>query len=97
MLIFEFSWLIEKLSTWIIISTGLIELISAVFIYFYDDKEDRQIYVGILTALLLLDAFIVHCPFTERWSNMGKELSHFSTNVGLAGGLWMIQGIRDDM
>ena len=28
---------------------------------------------------------------------MGTELSHLSSNIGLAGGLWMLQGITDEL
>ena len=75
----------------------MIELMSAALLFFYENSEDRKVYVKILTALLAFDAFVLHCPFTERWSSMGSELSHFSTNIGLAGGLIMLQGMRDEL
>ena len=44
---------------------GLIELISAVMLYFYDDENERKLLAIVLTLLLIFDAFVVHCPITE--------------------------------
>ena len=39
LLFFEFSMFIEQISTPIIVTLGVVELISAAMIYFHDEKE----------------------------------------------------------
>ena len=95
LLLFPFSWLIEEFASLIILIHGLAQLIFAVAFYFYDDENERRLPAIALVGLLVFDALVVHCPFTEEWHNMGRELDHFSCNIGLAAGLCMVLGFRD--
>ena len=95
LLFFEFAWFVEEFANLLIITIGLIELISGIMFFICEEEDSRKLYVYILTLLLAFDTFVVHYPFTERWAHMGKELAHFSTNIGLAGGLWMLLGFRE--
>ena len=101
LLFFELAWLFDRsgtISTLIVISLGVIELLSAALLFIVEDNvELRGTLVTILTILLAFDALVVHWPFTEQWHNIGKELPHFSTNLGLIGGVWMMHGLRDNM
>ena len=96
LLLFDFAWLVEKFALLIIVATGLLELISAVLFYVHDEEDEREVWVYILTFLLIFDGLVIHYPFTEMWNNMGKEMTHLSTNIGLVGGLWMLHGFRDE-
>ena len=65
LLLFSFAWLVEKFAPIIIMLIGLIELIAAVTLYFYDDGNYRKLSAMVLGYFLIIDALVVHCPFTE--------------------------------
>jgi len=76
-------------------SIGLIELIAAAGLLFYEDHLERTTYVQILLWVLTFDSFLMHFPFSELDKNFEKEMSHFTHNIGIAGALLMAAGFRN--
>ena len=82
----------------LILVTAFVELITAAFFWMTPAKDysTRLFYAHILACMLIFDAVVAHCPFTELERNYGKEVNHFSSDLALLGGLYMLAGYRED-
>ena len=68
-------WLAPAFS-YIILLTGLVQIATSLMFYWTDARnlQSRTMYARILTIVLVVDAFILHCPWTELDRGFGKEI-----------------------
>ena len=96
LLLFEFSWLAKEFGGLILFMVGLIEGLTTIFLFVSEDDIQRRInYALILCAILLFDSFAMHMPLSEQEISMASEYDHVWTNLGIAGGLLMLVGVRE--
>ena len=97
----RFMWL-QDCFTYILAATGVIEIATGLMFYWSEAGshnsnkfQSSRVYCSqILTIILLVDAFVLHCPWSEIESGYAKEYSHLAYDLGLIGGLYMLAGFR---
>ena len=83
----RFAWVINFMS-------GVILLVAACTLAFYQQRQARAWAVQVLLMWLCWDAMVLHQPISEQAKFYQAELSHFIADIALAGGLLMLIGFR---
>ena len=93
----NFMWL-KPVFPYLLAVTGVVEIATCLMFYWTEagNLQSRMYYVRILTIILAFDALFLHFPWSELPRGFGKEFCHFSYDIALIGGLFMLVGFRDD-
>ena len=79
-----------------VVSAGVLQIGAALQYWVATDLTTKLNCVKVLSCILLIDAFIAHYPLSEFERGQGKELDHFTIDLTILGGLWMLVGFRHE-
>ena len=82
---------------WILRISGVVQLVCALALNFYENPKTKRWCAGILMVIILLvDTVLVNFPkSTHEPAIYAHELNQCVANIGLMAGLLMIFGMRD--
>ena len=95
LLMFEFTYIVRAVGGMLTFIVGAVEIVSASAFLFYDDASLKMKYGVFLLGCLAYDALLIHLPFTGDERTFGREMTHFTADVALAGAVFMAVGFRD--
>jgi hypothetical protein len=95
MLLFEFTYIVRSIGALLTFIVGSIEIVAAASFLFFEESSHRFNYALFMLGCLAYDALLIHLPFSEDEKSFGREMTHFTADLALAGAVLMAVGFRD--